>query len=147
MYRRRNDILYEDLQRLAEDYFALSHIPEELETLELEYTALKATSYDKQPGGSGGNSQRDKVEMNIYKREILKQDLVVTQRHVADMERLLGQLTPSERDLIDKLVIRHSRTTEQYAEEIGIQSRQVLNRKANALEKLKRLRFGQGYQP
>ena len=120
MYRRRNDILYEDLQRLSEDYFALSHIPEELQTLELEYTALKATSYDKQPGGGGGgNSQRDKVEMNIYKRETLKQDLIVTQRHVADMERLLNQLTPSERDLIEKLVIRHSRTTEQYAEEIG----------------------------
>lgn len=140
--------LLTDLRQLNTDRFAVTQLRSEIETLELEFGAIKATSYDKIPSGGSGNSQQDKLELNLAKREELTASLKATESHVKDMERLLSQLTPDDRKLIEKLEIgRGSYTAEAVAKEIGIEVRQVHNRKKAAIDRLSRLRFGQGYRP
>ena len=139
--------LMNDLKKLQTDRKSLQNIQDELHSLETEYTVLKATSYDKIPSGNGGNSQLDKMEMNLAKREELTICLQATREHVEFMENLLNQLDRDERDLIDKTVILHSKTNEQMAEQFGIDPRQIYNRKRTAIDKLLHLRFGRGYRP
>ena len=139
--------LMQDLQRLPEDKFAIRQMASEIETLELEYKAIKATNYDKLPAAPSGNSTQEKLENNIAKRDELRASLKATRRHVADMERLLSQLNNPDRTIIEKTYIYEHHTTEQIAEEIGLSVRQTLNRKRDAVDKLLHLRFGQGYRP
>lgn len=139
--------MIDDLKRLQTARFAIKQQTAELETLELEFTAIKATNYNKLPSGSGDNTQRDKLELNIAKRQELTACKSATERHVADMERLLAQLSDEERDLLERTYIKHSRTVEQIAEEEGVTSRQIYNRQRDATNRLLELRFGQGYAP
>lgn len=142
------ELVLNDLRRLNSDRFAVTQLQSELETIELEFTAIKATNYDKIPSGGNGNSQRDNLENAIAKKQHMETSLAATRAHVADMERLLSQLQPIDRKIIERLeVARGSYSTETVAEEIGLEVRQTLNRKREAIEKLIQLRFGQGYQP
>ena len=139
--------LMQDLNKLQTDRKALRNLQEELNSLETEYTVLKATAYDKQPSGNGGNSQLDKIELNLAKREELTNCIKATRSHVEFMENLLGQLDRNERDLIEETIIKHSKTMEQMAEQLGIDPRQVYNRRRDAINNLLHLRFGRGYRP
>ena len=139
--------LMSDLKKLQTDRKALSNLQDELHSLETEYTVLKATAYDKVPGNSGGNSQLDKIELNMAKREELINCMNATREHVDFMENLLGQLDRNERELIEKTIILHSKTMEQMAEQLGIDPRQVYNRRRDAIDNLMHLRFGRGYRP
>ena len=139
--------LMSDLKKLQTDRKALSNLQDELHSLETEYTVLKATAYDKVPGNSGGNSQLDKIELNMAKREKLIVCLKATREHVEYMENILGQLDRNERELIEKTIILHSKTMEQMAEQLGIDPRQVYNRRRDAIDNLMHLRFGRGYRP
>lgn len=142
------DWLLKDLRQLNADRFAITQLQSELQTLELEFTAIKATSYDKIPAGGGGNSQRDNLENAIAKKQGLQASLAATTAHVADMERLLGELQPIDRKIVEKLVVaKGSYSAETVAEEIGLEVRQVHNRKHDAIDRLIHLRFGQGYEP
>ena len=136
-----------DLKKLQTDRKALSNLQEELHSLETEHTVLKATVYDKVPGNSGGNSQLDKIELNMAKQEELNLCIQATKEHVDYMENLLGQLDRNDRELIEKTIILHSKTMEQMAEQLGIDPRQVYNRRRDAIDSLMHLRFGRGYRP
>ena len=139
--------LIKDLQGLPQDRAAIRQLTSEIETLALEFKAIKATNYDKLPSGGNGNSQQEKIENNIAKREELKTCLEYTRHHVGDMDKLLSRLSEPDRTIIEKTYITGHCTTEEIAEEIGLSVRQVLNRKRDAVDKLLHLRFGQGYRP
>ena len=142
------ELVLNDLRRLNSDRYAVTQLQSELEEMELEFTAIKATNYDKIPAGGGGNTQRDNLEETIAKKQYREACLAKTKAHVANMENLLSQLQPIDRKIIERLeVAKGSYSTEMVAEEIGLEVRQTLNRKRDAIEKLIQLRFGQGYQP
>lgn len=136
-----------DLASLQTHRAAIKNLSEELKSLELEFTALKATAYDKMPGGSGDNSNLEKIELNLAKREEIILCLNATRSHVAYMENLLGQLDPNDKDLIEKTVVLHSMTHEKMAEKLGVDPRTISNRKREVINKLLTLRFGSGYNP
>ena len=142
------ELILKDLRRLNSDRYAVTQLQAEIEEMEMEFTEIKATNYDKIPSGSSGNTQRDNLEETIAKKEYREACLAKTKSHVANMERLLSQLQPIDRKIIERLeVAKGSYSTEMVAEEIGLEVRQTLNRKRDAIEKLCELRFGQGYQP
>ena len=76
-----------DLKKLQNDRKAMKNLQEELTSLESEFNTLKATDYDKVPGNSGGNSQLEKMELNLAKREELIVCLKATKEHVEHMEQ------------------------------------------------------------
>lgn len=140
--------LQRDLERLPYDKFSLQHQKDELEELTAEYSAIKATNYDKMPTGSGDNTQEEKLLSAIAKKTKLQEWIRATELHVQNMENLLATLSAEDRDIIEKTVInRKKNAEEEVAEEIGIERRQVYNRKNAILHQLCQMRFGQGYQP
>lgn len=140
--------LQRDLERLPYDRYSIEHQKAELEELEAEYTAIKATNYDKMPTGNGDNTQEEKLLSAIAKKTKLMAWIQATEQHVANMEALLAALNEEDRLIIERTVINRNKNAEEdVAEEIGIERRQVFNRKNNILHLLCQMRFGQGYQP
>lgn len=140
--------LMSDLERLPKDQFSIKQMQMELEEVTAAYTAIKATDYDKLPSGSGENSQEEKMLTAIARKTQLEAWIAATQLHVQNMENLLSTLSPEDRRLIEKTVINRKKNAEdEVADEIGLERRQVYNRKNAILHQLCQMRYGQGYQP
>ncbi len=138
--------LIQDLKTLSAKRFAVDQMTSELNTLEIEYKGIKASNYDDLPSNTGVNKQLEKIEWNLARRETLTAALEATKSHVANMERLLSQLSDKDKEIIEKMIVE-DRTAEQLAEYLGIETRQIFNRKRDAIERLLYLRFGDGYKP
>jgi ArpU family phage transcriptional regulator len=140
--------LIEDLQTLERQRFAISQLREELETVEAEYTAIKATNYDKMPTGSGENVQEEKLLTAIAKKDELRASLAYTEKHVADMERLLKQLPDDERQIIERTFVGQEKyAAESLADELGYERRNIYRMRNRALLHLAQLRYGAAYRP
>ena len=140
--------LQRDLERLPYDRYSLQHLQNELDELEAEYTAIKATNYDKMPTGSGDNTQEEKLLSAIAKKTKLEAWIEATQMHINNMEVLLAELDSEDKLIVERTIINRKKNAEDdVAEEIGIERRQVYNRKNAILHRLCQMRFGQGYQP
>lgn len=137
-------LMISDLQKIKDWRFAINQMTEELQTLNAEYTAIKATNYDKMPSGSGDNYQEEKLLTAIAKRDQKKHELQLTKRRLADLERLLEQLSQEERSVIYKTIIERGRV-DAIANELHCEVRQVYNRRNAALSHLVRLRHGAAY--
>lgn len=140
------DLLQRDLSLLKSWRFAVTQQEEELLTLEQEYTTIKAANLDKMPSGSGDNIQEEKMLTAIVKHDDKKRELDLNRRRVADLDRLLDQLPPDERKIIDRMCIERE-PGETLAEEMALDVRQVYNRRNAALTHLLQLRHGAAYQP
>lgn len=140
--------LIDDLKNLRRDKFAVVQLTSELETIEAEYASIKATDYDKMPGGKGDNVQEQKLLDAIARKEEKAACLKATKLHVADMERLLGQLAADEKEIIERTFINEERCSHDVlAEELGCSVRTINYKKQDALDHLARLRFGAAYRP
>lgn len=139
--------LIEDLQQLDRCRFSIVQMTEELQTLEAEFSAIKATNYDKQPGGSGDNIQEEKLLTSIAKRDELRSNLKYTKRKVADMERLLSQLPTDERRVVERMFIgKEKYAGDNLAEELDCDTTTVYRIKNRALLHLAQMRYGFAYQ-
>ena len=142
------DIMCRDLQNLNRWKFAIIQQESELETLELEFTAIKATNYDKMPGGSGDNVQEEKLITAIAKKDELEANITWNKKRVEDLERLLDQLPDDERRIIERTVINSEKyAADSLAEELGYERTQIWRIKNKALARLTQLRHGAAYQP
>ena len=139
--------LVEDLQNLERNRFAISHLQEELETLEAEYASIKATNFDKMPSGSGDNIQEEKLLTVIAKKDELMANLTFTKKKVADMDKLLAQLPDDERLIIQRTVINKEKyAADTLADELCYERTQIYRLKNKALMHLAQLRHGASYQ-
>lgn len=141
-------IMENDLMKLNKWKFAVFQLQSELETLDAEYAAIKATDYDKMPGGSGDNQQEEKLVTAIARKDQKQAELKLNKMRVADMERLLEQLNDDERRVIDRIVINHEKyAVANLCEELGYESAQIYRIKNRALMHLTQMRHGAAYQP
>lgn len=140
------ELMINDLQKMRNWEFAVTQMTEELRTLDEEYATIKATDYDKMPGGSGENIQEEKIITAISKRDQKRHELELTKLKLADMERLLDQLNDEERKIIQETVIdRKSYYNVSHEQEVDIST--ISRRRNSALNKLCQLRHGAVYQP
>ena len=141
-------ILENDLMKLNKWRFAVVQIQSELETLDAEYAAIKATNYDKMPGGSGDNFQEEKLVTAIALKDQKEAELKLNKMRVDDLERLLSQLTDDERRIIERMVINKEKyATDSLQQELGYEQAQIYRIKNRALMHLAQLRHGAAYQP
>lgn len=141
-------IIENDLMKLNKWRFAIVQIESELETLDAECAAIKATNYDKMPAGSGDNLQEEKLVTAIARKDQKEAELKLNKMRVADLERLLEQLTDDERRILERMVINKEKyATDGLSEELGIEIAQIYRIKNRALMHLAQLRHGAAYQP
>ena len=139
------DWLIPDLKNLEAKRSSLEHMREEIATLRLEESAIKATDYDRvNVQNSGENHQEDKLITNIAKRTELEQNLEVTTRQVEQLDALLSQLGKDERMILERMYIRRERNAaESLAVSLGYEVRRIYQKKDDALRNMARRRFGQ----
>lgn len=141
-------IIENDLMKLSKWKFAIIQLQSEIETLDAEYASVKATNFDKMPGGSGENYQEEKLVTVIALRDKKEADLKLNKMRVADLERLIEQLTDDERRVLERMVINKEKyATDSLQEELGVESAQIYRIKNRALMHLAQLRHGAAYQP
>lgn len=138
--------LIEDLRNLEKNRFSITQMREELETLEAEYASIKATNYDKQPGGA--TTQEDRLLTAIAKKDELEADLKATALHVEDMDRLLECLEYDDRRVVTLMFVQRERgAVQKLMEELGYEKSQVYRLRDRALRNLATLRWGRAYRP
>lgn len=116
---------------------ALLSIPEQLETLELEFTSIRAATTDGQEiKGGGGSKIEDSLINNIVKRDELKRNLKIVKNEVAVTERGLKGLTADEEKILNKFYInRVHGHVELLCEELNFEKSRVYAIKEDALKK------------
>lgn len=139
-------ILENDLMKLNKWKFAIMQITSELETLDAEYAAIKATNYDKMPGGNGENIQEEKLVTAIALKDQKEAELKLNKMRVEDLERLLAQLTDDEYRILDLMIINKEKyATDSLQDELGYEKAEIYRKKNRALMHLAQLRHGAAY--
>lgn len=141
--------LTEDLRDLERLRFSVTQMENELETLDAEETAIRATDYDKIPGGSGSNTQEDRLLTAIAKRDELRANLEATRRRVADLDRLVSGLdNDDELRVVQVMFLSAERNAvSRLIEELGYEAAQIYRLKDRALKHLAQMRYGAGFRP
>ena len=141
--------LTEDLRDLERLRFSVTQMENELETLDAEETAIRATDYDKIPGGSGSNTQEDRLLTSIAKRDELRANLEATRRRVADLDRLVSGLdNDDELRVVQVMFLSGERNAvSRLIEELGYEAAQIYRLKDRALKHLAQMRYGAGFRP
>lgn len=141
--------LTEDLRDLERLRFSVTQMENELETLDAEETAIRATDYDKIPGGSGSNTQEDRLLTAIAKRDELRANLEATRRRVADLDRLVSGLdNDDELRVVQVMFLSGERSAvSRLIEELGYEAAQIYRLKDRALKHLAQMRYGAGFRP
>lgn len=137
--------LMEDLQNLERYKFSVLQMQSELETLEAAMTSIRATDWDKIPGGSG--TQTDKMLTAIAKKDELSANLEATSKFVEDMERLVSELPDDERRIVERMYIhREKYAVENLTAELGYETAHIYRLKNQALLHMAQMRYGKGFQ-
>lgn len=111
-------------------------IPEQIKTLELEATAIKAGIGDGMPKAHGENKATDQLIANIAKRSELADNLVIARREVETTEIGLNVLDEREKRILTLFYVRRpSRHIEQLCEELHIETSHLYRLKDEALKK------------
>ena len=140
--------LEEDLRDLERLRFSIGQMESELQTAAAEYAAVKATSFDKIPGGAGVNVQEDRLLDALARKDELRASLRATKRRVADLDRLIAALPPDERRVIEvKYCAGERDASARLSEELGFEQAQIYRIRERAMRHLAQMRWGAGFRP
>lgn len=122
---------------------ALILIPEQIKTLETNFTAIRAARTDGTPVKESGNKREDALLSNIAKRQELEFNLEIAEREAEITAQGLATLTPEERQVLYKFYInRPRRHVEELCEELNFEKTRVYEIKDIALRKFTRAVYG-----
>lgn len=123
---------------------ALILIPEQIKTLESNFTAIRAARTDGEPvKESSGNKREDALITNIAKRQELERNLKIAEQEAEITAQGLATLTPEERKVLYKFYInRPRRHVEELCEELNFEKTRVYEIKDIALRKFTRAVYG-----
>ena len=116
---------------------ALTLIPEQLETLELNYTAIRSATTDGTPTkDSNSNRREDALISNITMRDELKNNLSIATREIELTEKGLDALSPEQRKILYYFFVnRPYRHIEYLCEEMHVEKTKLYLMKDEALKK------------
>ena len=122
---------------------ALILIPEQIRTLEMNLTAIKAARTDGTPVKEGGNKREDALINNVAARQELERNLKIAELEAETTAKGLATLTPEEREVLYKFYINRPRNhVEKLCEELAFEKTRVYEIKDMALRKFTRAVYG-----
>ena len=116
---------------------SLELIPEQLETLEMNFTAIRAASTDGTPTRDGTSNRReDALISNIAMRDELKNNLAIAKREIEITEKGLEALTVEQHKILYSFFVnRPYRHIELLCEELHVEKTKLYQMKDEALKK------------
>ena len=122
---------------------ALILIPEQIRTLEMNLTAIKAARTDGTPVKEGGNKREDALINNIAARQELERNLKIAELEAEITAQGLAVLTPEEREVLYSFYINRPRNhVEMLCEKLNFEKTRVYEIKDMALRKFTRAVYG-----
>lgn len=123
---------------------ALELIPEQIKTLEMNFTSIRSASSDSTPvKGGSGNKREDALINNIAKREELERNLAIAENEVRITETALATLTEEEKIVLHKFFISRPRNhIDKLCEQLAYEKTRVYEIKDNALRKFTMACYG-----
>ena len=131
--------LIEDLSELERLRFACGQLRTELETVRTEIEAIQAAEPSR---------EREEWLLDARARWLdMSANLAATEKHVADMDRLLGGLSGEERRVVELMFVqRREKAAFALAEELQYETAQIYRIKDRALGHLAQMRYGVGWR-
>lgn len=116
---------------------ALTLIPEQIETLEMQFTSIRASQTDATAIRGGiGNKREEALVNNIAMREELKKNLEIAKQEIEITEKGLAELTEDQRKILYRFFIARSHGhVEALCEELCVEKTRVYTLKDEALKK------------
>ena len=116
---------------------AIQLIKEQLETLNMQFTSIRAAKTDGEPiKGGEGNRREDMLLSNIVLRDELKANYKIATREIEITEKGLAALTKEERRILELFYIaRPYDHVSRLCEELSVEKSEVYRRKNTALDK------------
>lgn len=122
---------------------ALSTIPAQLETLEMQFTSIRGARTDGDPVSGGTNRREELLLANIQKRSELKANYKIAMREVEITEKGLDALTKEERRILELFyIVRPTDHISRLCDEFAIEKSEVYRRKDDALKKFTIAMYG-----
>lgn len=127
--------LTEELIRHKDRKAAIESLKDQIQTLEMEITGIKATSYDKDIVSGGGENIREaRLVESIARLTELENDLKVTVRNVESVENALSGITETERHILTEMYVdRRYGAADRLMDEFRVESSQLYRMKDKAL--------------
>lgn len=116
---------------------SLTLIPEQIKTLELGFTSIRAATTDATAvRGGEGNKREEALIDNIVMREELANNLKIAEREIAITEKGLAGLTEEQQTILEMFYIDRPRGhVEKLCEELFLEKSRVYALKEEALKK------------
>lgn len=123
---------------------SLEQIKEQLNALDMQFTAIRAAKTDGEPiSGTMSNRREEMMVDNIQKREELKANYKIAKREIEVTEKGLTALTKEERRILELFYIyRPYDHVGQLCGELNIEKTVVYERKDRALKKFTMACYG-----
>ena len=114
---------------------ALVNIPEQIKSLEEQFSAIRSATTDGTPGKDNTCRREDMMVYNIAKREELKSNYRIAKREVSLTEKGLNALTDDERHILELFFINRPKDhIERLMDEFCISKPVLYRRKDDALK-------------
>ena len=115
---------------------SLITIPERIAELEAQYTKIRSATADGSPVKGGGSGREDILLNNICERDLLKEELVKTKKHVDKINRALGALSEIERKILQiRFIDGVPSAVTKLSRELNLDERTIRNKQSDALVK------------
>lgn len=115
---------------------ALTLIADQIETLEMSFSAIRTAAMDGMPIDRSGNHREDALLSNITMRDELKCNLEIARREVRLTEAGLETLTPEQRKILTMFYVRRPyRHIEKLCGEFHVEKTKLYHMKDEALKR------------
>lgn len=123
---------------------SLEQIKEQLNALDMQFTAIRAAKTDGEPiSGTMSNRREEMMVDNIQKREELKANYKIAKREIEVTEKGLAALTKEERRILELFfILRPYDHVGQLCGELKVEKSEVYRRKDSALRKFTMACYG-----
>lgn len=115
---------------------ALKTIPEQIESLEMQYSAIRSAHKDGTPVRGGSSNREDMLVDNILKREALQRNLDIAKAEIRITEEALSVLREDERKVLDLFYVNRQRGyIDRLCAELFVEKTKLYEMKNEALRK------------
>lgn len=129
-------ISIERLREYEERKQAEQSLTEQIETLEMTFSAVRAATIDATAVKGGGNKREDALINNIVMREELSKNLDIVKREISVTEKGLNGLTRDQKRILQKFFIaRNPGHVEDLCEELSLERSRIYSLKNDALRR------------
>jgi len=142
------DYIREAIEQLK-DYNLLvasvTTMQQQVEALKLEKYNIKAQVITREPKGSGSSEPDDKIVNNIFKRKLLINSIVATNKKIECIDKSLAVLEPTEQKVLNRIfVIGNHNGIEDLSKELNFGKSQIYRIKDQAIRRFARAMYGVG---